>query len=68
MRLFLAALTLGATVFVAVTGVFAGDNVDSTYYTDRLLPAASGSSVSTGVAARSAGEIYMEQHNENVGQ
>jgi hypothetical protein len=68
MRLFLAALTLAATVFVAVTGVFAEETVDHTYYTDRVLTTESRPSVPSGEAARSAGEIYLEQHNENMGQ
>ncbi len=68
MRYFLAALTLAATMFVAVSGAFAyGDKTDPTYYTDRAISGSQSTATST-ASARSGGEIYMELHNENMGQ
>ena len=69
MRFTLAALTLVATISLAVAAAFAGDKVDSPYYApDRVLISSGSESTSTAVAARSSGEIYQELHQDNQGQ
>lgn len=61
MRLFLAALTLGAIVALAAATSFASDNVDPTYYTDRM---STGSSVSAGGGSMPQA-LYLEQRQDN---
>jgi hypothetical protein len=69
MRLTLAALTLVATISLAVAAAVAGDKVDSPYYApDRVMAGSGSESTLTGVAARSAGEIYQDLRQDNQGQ
>lgn len=67
MRLFLAALTLATTLSLAAAAAFADEKTDPLYYTDRMVTS-SGGSAPTGEAARSAGEIYQELRQDNMGR
>lgn len=61
MRVFLAALTLGAIVAFAAATSFASDNVDPSYYTDRM---ATGRVVSASVGPTP--QVIVEHRQDNV--